>query len=377
MTSARDAGSGRSATLDALRAIAVLLVLGRHLPEVDPALPPAVRAVVVPWRHFGWIGVDLFFVLSGFLVSGLLFEEHRRHGNLRVLRFLGRRGFKIYPAFYALLLGSWFLAPPAIERINFLWEALFVQNYLGWVWSHTWSLAIEEHFYLGLVVIVGLMARVGRDAAEPFRRLPQICALGLALAFAIRLRTYSVYPRGTLLLPTHYRFDSLLFGTLLAYWWAYRRDEVIDYVRRRMTLLTISSLALLVPCVVLPLPNNFFVNTVGYTTNYLGFGGLLMAAVVRGRDTLAPGPTVRALARVGFYSYSTYLWHFPVLALTVRYVPRQIGWTAMLVVYLIGSLVAGVLMAKLIELPFLRLRDRLLPSRTRVKAPPGQGSVAA
>src|SRR5438874_1796726 len=84
----------RLAALDVLRAVAVLLVLGRHFRTVDYGIPAALSVLLRPWHAFGWIGVDLFFVLSGFLVSGLLFAEYRRTGALRAWRFLGRRGFK-------------------------------------------------------------------------------------------------------------------------------------------------------------------------------------------------------------------------------------------------------------------------------------------
>src|SRR5437867_1606146 len=72
----------RLRSLDVLRAIAVLLVLGHHMapPNPDVALP--VRAVAVAWHRAGWVGVDLFFVLSGFLVSGLLFTEWQRYGRM-------------------------------------------------------------------------------------------------------------------------------------------------------------------------------------------------------------------------------------------------------------------------------------------------------
>ncbi len=81
----------RNQTLDVLRAVAVLLVFSRH----------STGALLV--SHLGWVGVDLFFVLSGFLVSGLLFREYQQDGQLLPGRFLIRRGFKIYPQFYLLV----------------------------------------------------------------------------------------------------------------------------------------------------------------------------------------------------------------------------------------------------------------------------------
>jgi peptidoglycan/LPS O-acetylase OafA/YrhL len=355
--------SGRSVVLDAMRAVAVLLVLGRHVFRIEPALPPWLAAVVTRWRGFGWIGVDLFFVLSGFLVSGLLFAEYKQHGSLHALRFLGRRGFKIYPGFYLLLGGTWLLLGARFPRQNFLYEALFVQNYFGFVWNHTWSLAVEEHFYFGLALVLWAMARF-RRGPDPFSIVPLCCLLVFTLVLALRLQAFSVSPRGYLLLPTHFRLDSLLFGTLLAYAWAFR-PHFAEWVRRRRRWIVPCSLAALLPCVLLPLENNFTVNTVGLTTNYLGFGGLLIVAVVSGEGRERPWSwPLRALARMGFFSYSIYLWHVPVNHLTAIFLPRFIGWSGTLAAYLAGSVLAGVLMAKLVELPFLRLRDRWLPSRT-------------
>src|SRR5262245_19628234 len=89
--------------LDILRGVAILLVLGRHVIDIPDTVPPLVRRLFFVWRQIGWIGVDLFFVLSGFLVSGLLFGEYRLTGRIRLGRFLIRRGLKIYPSFYFFL----------------------------------------------------------------------------------------------------------------------------------------------------------------------------------------------------------------------------------------------------------------------------------
>src|SRR5216683_4653272 len=135
--------------LDLLRALAVLLVLGRHTPPPEPGVLAPLRVLGKIWYESGWIGVDLFFVLSGFLVSGLFFSEFRRHGDVRVWRFLVRRGFKIYPPFYAMLLATLIYYHFPGGKVGELLrnEAIFLQNYWGGIWNHTWSLDTEEHFY--------------------------------------------------------------------------------------------------------------------------------------------------------------------------------------------------------------------------------------
>src|SRR5438270_7344794 len=116
--------------LDLLRGIAVLLVLGRHMWDVPPDVQHPLGRVLEVWQRGGWVGVDLFFVLSGFLVSGLLFSEYKQFGTVSPGRFLLRRGLKIYPAFYVFLAGT--ACMPFLShsrsKTGLLCESLFVTN---------------------------------------------------------------------------------------------------------------------------------------------------------------------------------------------------------------------------------------------------------
>jgi peptidoglycan/LPS O-acetylase OafA/YrhL len=139
--------------------VAILLVLGRHL-DYYPL-----------WSKIGWIGVDLFFVLSGFLVPGLLFHEFKEHGRINFRRLVLRRGLKIWPAFYTYIL----ITAALVEFIQyhragafpwrqFITTSLFLPNYFpndSRFFAHIWSLAVEEHFYLILpfVLFVLLVSR--------------------------------------------------------------------------------------------------------------------------------------------------------------------------------------------------------------------------
>src|ERR1043165_9870931 len=132
----------RSIELDILRALAILLVFGAHIMSLPDNLPRFVRSFFIVWERCGWAGVDLFFVLSGFLVAGLLFKEFQLHGSIRPLNFLIRRGLKTYPAFYVFILVT--LAVRFIRHDYWhrplVHELLFVQNYQSGFWGHTWSL---------------------------------------------------------------------------------------------------------------------------------------------------------------------------------------------------------------------------------------------
>ncbi len=157
----------RNKRLDILRCVAVLLVLGHH------------GFMEGLWREVGWTGVDLFFVLSGFLISGLLFNEYKKTGGINLRRFFIRRGFKIYPAFWAMLLGSVLIAFAYHKHFYgayWLHEVLFIQNYLPGIWRHTWSLAVEEHFYIVLPLLLLAMCRLSKNRKDSFPVYP-LCVL--------------------------------------------------------------------------------------------------------------------------------------------------------------------------------------------------------
>jgi peptidoglycan/LPS O-acetylase OafA/YrhL len=122
----------------------------------------------------------LFFVLSGFLISRLLFAEYQEKGRIAFGRFAFRRGMKIWPPFYALsvlvlivsFLNSephqWFLRP-------FLHDALFMDSYVPGTFGHFWSLAVEEHFYIFLPIVLFLMPRTARAHTRQIRFTTYLC----------------------------------------------------------------------------------------------------------------------------------------------------------------------------------------------------------
>ena len=306
----------------------------------------------------GWSGVDLFFVLSGFLVSGLLFREYLAAGRIRPWRFYVRRGFKIYPNFYVMLIVTALLqtvlGPPLVPRLV-LHDATFVQNYLGPWWQHTWSLAVEEHFYLLLPPVLLLLVGSDRFREAPVRwSAVLMAALGLAL---LAWRSSIVIRGGTsdaVLFKTHLRLDSLAFGVLISVLWHFAPQRIV-FVRRYRLALLIAGLLLTLPAYVLPYEHPFIL-TIGLTMLYVGYG-MVLAAVLTSTRRLA-GPATPLFAFIGFYSYSIYLWHLPVLYVLrwLRLPPASAG------IYFAGSLVVGVLVAKAVEIPTLRLRDRWFPA---------------
>ena len=203
---AKPASPKREIELDFIRGVAILLVLNFHYQSHDrlTSSPFLLRI-----QTFGWIGVDIFFVLSGFLVGGLMLKEWRVTGKVDALRFLKRRAFKIWPSYYLFLLVA------AIAHVrpwnSFLWQNLLnIQNYIPTTLSHTWSLAVEEHFYLGLAALIALCS-IRRW------RVSSLLIGCIATALAVEaLRAVLILTHRSFFFYTHTRIDALLLGVALA-----------------------------------------------------------------------------------------------------------------------------------------------------------------
>ncbi len=357
----------RNLGLDLLRFVAVFLVLGRHL-----HLPQDASPILETWKRGGWVGVDLFFVLSGFLVSSLLFKEQLRTGSIDIGRFLIRRGFKIYPAFWCMLTFTLTIqnlqgTPPV--RSALLGELLFMQNYLGGVWPHTWSLAVEEHFYLGIALLFTLAMARGKTAS--FGWIPIAFAIIAIVCLAARVATVTVYPvylHQTYCAGTHLRVDSLFFGVLLSY--LYHFHELDRRLSSLPTWLLISLGAVLfLPAFCFTLEETKWLPVVWVIPLYVGSGAILLAAL---RLPASDNFTVRALAGLGAASYSVYLWHLPVGEWGFTFLARITGWDNFpfyFFNYIIGSLVIGWLFSLAIEYPTLGLRNALFPTSSATIAP--------
>lgn len=355
------AESNRIHSLDFLRGLAVLLVLFRHLPNETSGPLHFVQAI-------GWTGVDLFFVLSGFLISGLLFNEFDRTGKLDVKRFWLRRGMKIWP--------SYFLTYGLAMLATVIWTGdfgllisrapnyVFVQNYMDPAirWTHSWSIAIEEHFYFGLPLLLLFLA------PRKFKSLPQmallVCVTVLLARIVLFFLTDLKWPN--FYYPSHLRIDSLSFGVLLGYLYQYQRE----LFRRigRFWLYFVCAVPLLALAYVFPLETSAFSYTAGFTVFYLMFGGLVLAARVH-PNFGSSGPP-RLLEWMGIYSYTIYLAHSVIYELpgssTLRLaVISRFGKAGDQLFFLASSVLLGVIISHLIERPFLRLRAKWLPSSPR------------
>lgn len=350
-------GGKRNQALDILRGIAILLVLLFHYS------PSKVM-------EGGRSGVDLFFVLSGYLIAGLLFVEYRKSGKINMLRFWVRRGLKIYPPFYVLMAFTaayWFVTK-GHESEKMFGEIFFVQNYFPRIWGHTWSLAVEQHFYLILPILIFLLIRKPVRKSNPFSEIPCVFLCLAVLCLGMRILDHSMgIPAERIHIETHLRVDSLFAGVALAYYRHYRPELFARAARKP---LWIPGLILIAPAFVLS-SESAFMCTVGLTLLYVGYGCILVWAVDRPPSRAA---TARALSLVGYYSYSIYLWQLPVGTLLFRGRMNL----AFFLEGILTSIAFGVAMAQLVEIPNLRLREKLFPGHEPGKkiAPYKPASVA-
>lgn len=206
---------------DLLRALAILLVMVWHLPKAG--LPPAMLTI----REFGWLGVDIFFVLSGYLIGAELLKQVRDGDAPDLATFYVKRAFRILPMFW-LILAAYLLLPQWGENGNLapVWRYLtFTVNFgldyrLTGAFTHAWSLCVEEHFYLLLPVMILMLRRWSSP-------LPAIVLAAALLVSGMILRHliwqgWSASDEGAAPLlrdfyyTTYTRLDGLLMGVCLA-----------------------------------------------------------------------------------------------------------------------------------------------------------------
>ena len=357
--------TNRLAQLDFLRAVAVFLVIGNHSAICPPETSRFLNKITTVWYRGGWTGVDLFFVLSGFLIAGLLFNEYKKSGAIDLKKFLIRRSFKIYPAFWFLILVTLaidFLKGDKSYLGGFLSELLFVQNYHPGIWGHTWSLAVEEHFYIFLSILFFVIMAIGRKpGAKPFDFIPKVFVPIAVVCLALRFFAVSFagFNYEINIEQTHLRIDSLFFGVFLSYLWNFRGLEQSGFLRKNKILIGLTGVCCFVPAFIFELNTTFWLETFGLTILYFGGGLLLLALLV---SDFGGNRILLCLAEIGKYSYSIYLWNLPTHFWLTKYTSLAAeNWFLYALIYWTGTIVLGICTAKLVEYPILHLRDKLFP----------------
>ena len=384
--------------LDFLRGVAILMVLINHqIPEAIPASGP-IKAIAKFGIEVGWLGVDLFFVISGFLIGSLLFNELKFKKEIDVRRFLIRRGLRIWPAYYVFIFcvalsewyrPTWYVRGNGPATGDYTWTLLQrlavnvfnIQNYTMSLRAHTWSLAVEEHFYLALPFLLIALTRRWRSEGDWTRPIAALPWVTLALfIFCSGARAYNglTYEKPAYF-ATHFRIDELFVGVLLAYCNCLRPGftEVVGRHRGALMTVGVAATAGLVYVVFQDFKLRFTCIT---PLALISFSAFLMALITtpvnqgwigKGLGSLP----ARVVAFIGVYSYSIYLWHpdLGVRPIELLYKKGFFGaygtnltWFLVMLVLITAEVFIGVATSKLIEEPVLALRDRLFPRRTSV-----------
>ncbi len=356
--------------LDGVRAVAVLAVIAYHLGA--------------PWMRGGFLGVDLFMVLSGYLITALLLLEVEGSGRVALGRFWVRRVRRILPAIVVLLgalaLYAWWFATP-VERVSLRWDAIasltswanwrFVVDGSGY-WAqfgppspltHMWSLAVEEQFYVVWPLAVGLVAMTVRGERVR-RRLLWVAAVGAVASAVAMVVLYDPAFPSRAYLGTDARVQALLIGAIGAI--------VIRPGRTRPPLAAgvvrvVGPLAAVAVLLALALADD----RAGwmYRGGFTAFAVVALAAIVTASEHAGPLAAVlrvRPLVWIGQRSYGWYLWHWPLIVLLTpdRLGPVDTGLARALVVLAL-TVGCAELSYRFVERPArtfgLRLPGRVIP----------------
>lgn len=343
--------------LDGLRGLSVLAVMAMHFG--------------VSFAKGGGYGVDVFFVLSGFLITALLLQEWDRTGRISLKDFYIRRALRLLPALTLLLaafcLYSTLFLDTEEARTNYKYTLAALFYSANWVRAfghtmmgalgHTWSLSIEEQFYLiwPPLLLVMLRYRV---------RLRKILYLLLAGVIVVAIHRALLWHGEPSFYRTYNgldtRADDLLIGCAVAI-------LAVSGLLPKISLLAIPAAIIVVIAVVVGMSDAAFLGYGGVTV----FAGLV-ALVLVSLLTKPPGIVslileCAPLVWVGRLSYSLYLWHYPVLEVVGN--PSNLSPRENLLLRLTLSFVAAILSYYAVERPFLRLKDRFSRIKSRLPAP--------
>jgi len=331
-------------------------------------------AFVVAFHAFGWprggtLGVDLFFVLSGFLITTLLLEEHQAMGRIIIRRFYGRRARRLLPALFVLMAPFLVLGVVSAATSGSLRSPLFVglastltytsnivvaadPSALPAAMIHLWSLAAEEQFYIVWPLLLLILIRTGG-----VRLVARALVVLLMAAIVYRLQ---LLLRGASIERLHYapdtHADSLLIGC--AFGCYFTRCGVPVWIKssaRAREVASAVTLLLVIAAVVLleRIPQRLAYETQLLPTGFALVAGIFVVCAVTGETVVARGLSVRPVVFLGRISYSLYLWHLPVLVAFAG-THREVGLPT------IAAVVVAVVLAscsrKFVELPFLHRR---------------------
>lgn len=340
----------RDPSLDLLRASAVLMVIAYHVNQRWPVSRPWLLSIT----EMGSYGVDLFFVLSGWLIGGLYWKEKITHQNVEVGRFIARRSLRTVPPYLVALGVSW-AGVWASRHEPFNWGYLvFIQNYYREIpyFLVSWSLCVEEQFYL---LLPGFLLVAYRMTSKI-----HLLLLGLSLVpMCLRWSTVGSAlssPFGFYTTASHFRFEGLLLGVCASYVF-YNDPDLWTKAKRFCSFAWLPSIIALAGIALL---GSAAKHVLGYTIAAVAFTILLIHLI--GRSAFWGQRIVYGIACC---SYSLYLTHAFMLAIGLSLIQKTPNLPEVvhlgMMILCIG--VPGWMFYNLVERPSLKLRDQLVTRR--------------
>lgn len=332
----------RIASLDGLRAVSILMVLLGHsiITCQDPGIRYHLRRLVT----YGTTGVDVFFVISGFLITTLLLKEREKTGTICLRRFYIRRAYRILPASYAVTISIGILLHDRVPIHDVVCSLLYVQNFnvnLVWSLGHMWSLSVEEQFYL---LWPFLLNRFSRN-----RKKILIAAMIIAPIFRGFCAKMKFPHAQTIWFPS--AMDALATGCLLALY----KDKITTWLSK------VDGLFVPVLIGTLAIPQFSYPHGVQpllmLSLHNLGIAFCVEHCVRKRYWVLNSRPVVW----IGVLSYSIYLCQMPFFQ------KHPANMFERFPVNLIAIMATAVACHYLIEMPFLKLRERVEPRKVAVK----------
>lgn len=364
--------------LDTLRAIAIIIVLMYHYKVVVSR-----EDIFGFMSQLGWTGVDLFFVLSGYLIGNQILSAFAKGQEFSLKLFYIRRFLRTLPNYY-FVLALYFIFPVALSGTATapLWSFLtFTQNLdmrAGETFTHSWSLCIEEQFYLVFPLVALLIAYAKRSVL-----LGWIAIIG-AMLFAIFMRGFNWHIHGEAAMPiqpfmehiyysSFTRFDELLPGVAIALLKNFHPSTYSAVLRRGNFLLIAGLVGVGVMFYVFHnyayiegYGRTFTVTTFGYSLLSISFAILVLAAL--SPNSLLHRVKIPGAASIALWSYAIYLIHKPLFqvlkAPLTDYGIDINGWLGMVIIMAV-SIACGWALYFFVETPFMKLRARFYPSNTK------------
>jgi peptidoglycan/LPS O-acetylase OafA/YrhL len=339
--------SSRNSAIDFYRGIAILTVMFFHFGG---------------WLKYGYLGVDLFFVVSGFLIGKMLLKELQVTQKIKYGQFILKRGLKIWPSYY------FFLVIGLIIANVFLWKIdpsqiippqewpryfLYYRNYTGgahWMFDHVWSLCVEEHFYTLFPLLLIFAKKIFNNH---FNKI-FTWGMGSGVLLGILAKIFMFYftKSQDTYAATHNRIDALSLGIILAW---LDINEKIPTKKTSKLYLTITGILIIFLTLFFDsiLKNSFYNKVVIHSIVPWGIFLLLLGSI---KNNIKSFYFIRF---TGYYTYNLYLWH-PMMVLIASHL---LGYTLIgMLLFLLLSFGTAILVTSLLEEPILEWRNKVLPN---------------